>query len=309
MKKNKFLDAAGMVLLAASVVFLLRRITAMQVDFTRLLTPSNVVWIVVMPFVAVTIIFSNSYCWKMNLQLFAKSPIPARGAFRTYARANIMKYLPENVGHYAGRQLFGSRMGIGQAELAAATVLEIIYSALSMVLGSFIFYAQIAGAEWWARISDGIPVWIAAVVLAGLIFGGLALYVCRKNKYIAVIWKLLGNAAFWRTFFLSVLLYAFGAFLFSAEYIVLLGQYCTLDIHGVILLLAANYTAVFIGFVTPGVPGGIGVREAVLIEALSSFFPEDTVILAAVSQRLIMILGDLLAAAVSKVTLFMNSQV
>lgn len=300
MKKNKIFDAAGIFLLAVSVIFLFHRITAMRVDFTRLLTPSNTVLMVSMPFFAVMVIFSNSYCWKMNLQMLSKKHIPVGDALQAYARANIMKYLPGNVGHYAGRQLFGSRMGIRQTELAVASVLEIIYNALSLALCSFIFFSQIADADLQEWYSGETSVWIGAALFALLIFAGLAVYVCRRNRYMVVICKLLERDKFWRTFFSSVLICSFGTFIFAMEYIALFGQYCILDFQGIILLLAANYTAVFIGFVTPGVPGGIGVREAVLIKILSPFFPEDNVILAAVSQRLIMILGDLLAVPVSR---------
>ncbi len=300
MKKNKFFDAAGILLLTVSMLFLFRRITAMYVDFTRLLTPFNTVMVVIMPFLTVMVIFSNSYCWKMNLQLLSKKHIPAAAAYQAYAGANIMKYLPGNVGHYAGRQLFGSRIGIRQAELAAASFLEILYGVLSMAVCSFIFFIQAVGAEWRKWYSGAALLWIVAAVFAGLIFGGIAIYACRRNRYADFLWKLVGNSAFLRTFLYSFLLCSFGTCISAMEFVILFRQYGALDFREIVLLLAASCTAVFIGFVTPGVPGGIGVREAALMEMLAPFFPEDIVLLAAVSQRLVMIFGDLLAVPVSK---------
>ncbi len=105
---------------------------------------------------------------------------------------------------------------------------------------------------------------------------------------------------------MSLLLCSFGTILLAMEYVVLLGQYGTVDFHQMFILLSANYISVFIGFVTPGAPGGIGVREAVLIKMMSPFFQEDLIILAAVTHRIILILGDLFAVPVSRMFVLCN---
>jgi len=46
------------------------------------------------------------------------------------------------------------------------------------------------------------------------------------------------------------------------------------------------------GFIMPGAPGGLGVREAILVAILSSFYDSQIVVGIAVSLRVVTILGD-----------------
>lgn len=302
MRKNKIIDFVGIVLLAVSVLFLVRRMVAVDVNFADLLTPINVAMIVVMPFVSVIVIFLYSYCWRMNLKLFINGNIsPSGDVFLIYARANIMKYLPGNVGHYAGRQLFGIKMGMKQVEIAAASLLEIVYNATAMILCALIFSAQTVVEELKHWTANRNFVWIIIFVFIILSFGSAAVYCFRKNQYVIVILGLLRSLAFWRVFLLSILLWSFGTLVNIMGYVILIGQYVTLDFSKMVILLAANYIAVFIGFVTPGVPGGVGVREAVLMGILAPFFPENTIVLAAIIHRIILILGDLLAVPLNHI--------
>ena len=62
----------GMILTALAVIFLVRRMMALNVDFAKLITPVNIAMIVMMPFLSVMVIFINAYCWKLHLELFSK---------------------------------------------------------------------------------------------------------------------------------------------------------------------------------------------------------------------------------------------
>jgi uncharacterized membrane protein YbhN (UPF0104 family) len=63
--------------------------------------------------------------------------------------------------------------------------------------------------------------------------------------------------------------------------------------HNAFLIVTAYTTLWFIGFITPGVLGGIGLREAMLM--LSLYFPKEAILTSAVVQRFSMVLGDVLA--------------
>lgn len=287
--------------MVASILFLIRRLVLIKVDFEILLTPVNVTVLVILPVLTVVVICLNSYCWRMSLQLFSKKYISVGDTFYVYAKANIMKYLPGNIGHYAGRQLFGEKLGMKQTELALASFLEVGYSAFAMLFCAFGLSAQTVWNELHKRFSAGVFLWFGVglcLLLAGSV---VLLYIFRKYKYAAILWNLFCSVSFWKYFIASLLLTAVGSLLLVMINIILLNQYAALDFHLMFLSLAANLAAVFIGFITPGVPGGLGVREAVLTGILSPFFSEDIVILTAVIYRIAMILGDFLAVPVSKV--------
>ncbi len=307
MKKSKVMNGIGMVLTVLAVLFLVQRMMALHVDFAKLITPMNMAMTMIMPFFAILVIFINSYCWKLSLQFFSGNFVQTGSSFRAYAQANLMKYLPGNIGHYAGRQFFGAELGISQAALIKASVLEILYSTLSMVCCCALFCVpNITGKtdDWFSEVFFKK---IAVVFCILFLLACIVFYCLRKNKYVSVCMNFVRSRVFWDTFFLSFLLCSFGTILSAMEYVVLLGQYGTVGFRNVFIVLSANYVAVFLGFVTPGAPGGIGVREAVLVSILSPFFQEELVILAAVMHRIVLILGDLYAAFASWM-LFMRNK-
>ena len=59
-------------------------------------------------------------------------------------------------------------------------------------------------------------------------------------------------------------------------------------------VIAAFSLAWAAGFLTPGAPAGLGVREAALVAALGGLLGEPTVLLAALALRVVTVLGDTL---------------
>jgi len=63
----------------------------------------------------------------------------------------------------------------------------------------------------------------------------------------------------------------------------------------IILVVSLYTTAWLLGFLLPGAPGGIGVREAVFLLLLSGIYGQGVAAAMAVVMRAISILGDLVA--------------
>ncbi len=55
----------------------------------------------------------------------------------------------------------------------------------------------------------------------------------------------------------------------------------------------------FIGYITPGAPGGIGIRETILILLLSLVVPVDYATMVALIHRVITIISDIVAYSVN----------
>ena len=63
-----------------------------------------------------------------------------------------------------------------------------------------------------------------------------------------------------------------------------------------ILLIISGYIIAWVlGFIVPGAPGGIGVRELVITLLLGSVVGESMVVTLSVTHRLITIIGDFMA--------------
>ncbi|MDR1000655.1 MAG: hypothetical protein LBL96_07655 [Clostridiales bacterium] len=296
---KKILNILGVALIGLSLVFIARRFVAMKVDFSRLLTVPMISLLITMPFLTVIIIFIGSYCWKRSLALFSERKIYNGDVFEVYAKTNLMKYLPGNVGHYAGRQLFGSQLGLGQRHIALATLIEIGSQVVSEIMLCLIFSSSMLTGLLINTF--GRYVFVYAAIIAAVVIGSmLALgWVFRRNKYVSELLTLARRVKFWLTLAGTVLIGSMGTAVIGIVFVVLVSQFTVLSFENACLVMAGTIASYFIGLITPGAPAGIGVREAVMVALLSSVLPEDVILLAAVAQRLIMIAGDALTYPIS----------
>ena len=70
---------------------------------------------------------------------------------------------------------------------------------------------------------------------------------------------------------------------------------CSLSLQTFMTIIAAYTISWVAGFIVPGAPGGIGVRESILLLVLSPYYAGDIVLIAAILHRISSILGDIIA--------------
>ena len=225
--------------------------------------------------------------WAASLYALAPKPVDLVAALRLYAFSTFAKYLPGNVFHYAGRQLAAGRLGYGQKAPAQATVLEIAGHLLTAgcLLGLLVPFASgwlawlraatdLIGAFWW-------PVFFAAIALAAA--GSLVLAGRGSFLLPAVNLRML----------LLVAVLQVGFFCFST----LLGVWLAMAALGVpeesLPAVAFAYLlAWLVGFVTPGAPGGLGVREACLVATLQGIADPAAILAFAALSRASLLVGE-----------------
>ena len=101
----------------------------------------------------------------------------------------------------------------------------------------------------------------------------------------------------------KILLRVLGVFLlYVVQYIISTAMYAIpaaflFDVPGdkLGLFLGTYLFSWIVGFITPGAPGGIGIREAVMIMMCGSFLDMNTIMLYAVTLRIISTFGDIAA--------------
>jgi glycosyltransferase 2 family protein len=86
-----------------------------------------------------------------------------------------------------------------------------------------------------------------------------------------------------------------GGIVFAMLFFMLSDNSKTFDLSFIFFLISAYVASWFIGFITPGAPAGLGVKEAVLLGLLNNVVPDEAVLAAAVLlSRGMNILSDLL---------------
>ncbi len=234
---------------------------------------------------------ARGWWWMLRALGVEDAPYPqVRGVF---ARSQIAKYLPGNVLHIAGRQVLGRGIGLSHAVLAFSTLLEIIGLLLSAMLvalpGIYLF-----------GLRDFKPGLGHAAVLTLLLTGGVVLF-HRILRRVAAGYEISGFRDKRRFIqrFLAALSWYMVFFTLSGCVLILV----SLPVNelggwvGALRLMLVFALSWMVGFVTPGAPSGIGVREATIILLLGEPYGNDGATLIALILRVVTVVGDLLFLA------------
>lgn len=238
--------------------------------------------------------------WYYLLKNCGESSATFSKCYFIYSKSQIAKYLPGNVFHYAGRHVLGRGECWSNNAMITALFLEtggLIVASLSIVsiglivnvnflsTNSYRFYKTIL----IILSGSGMLLLLMPLVRAKLIrvnFENKFLDSCKQiffnikcNKYSVIVYML------------YVLFFIFNGFLLYLTFF--LRFLDVFQLSQAFYFIGVLSLAWLIGFITPGAPGGLGVREAVMITALSQTLTKINSLELALLFRGFTITGDL----------------
>lgn len=248
--------------------------------------------IFLLSFVCAWLVYLNAFNWNVILKILSNKRIATKDIIRLYSKANLGKYLPGNIMHFVGRNVIGRKYGLSHSNMVTSTLIEI-----SMLLFSSICFLLLFVRKEILTLLNYINTKYYIIYLLLLIVI-LILGIVYYKKIVLFLKKLKLNFTRVSIFkmFILLFLYLF-TFIISA---LVFYKILNLSSNGIInlnlfVIISSYQVAWLIGFITPGSPGGVGVRETVLILSLSPFIKKEYIIIAIVIHRFITILGDILA--------------
>lgn len=305
--KNK-LKLAGNVLTIGAIILIIRKILGMDIDFSQLGSASVLTALGVSMVVQSAIFTFGCIPWLIFIQSLSGRKIPFSKAMPVYTNSNIYKYIPGNVFQYIGRNQLAADMDISHVDVACATVLDIFFSVLSTGVISVILLggkvAELLGkyGRNMALIGcAGVAVLVVAAVVAKWKFSDkIKAYLSRYSKAFRHENR--------RTLFLGIGYYFAQNLISAMSYFIcmrlIIGSGA--ELSELLTLTGAFMFAWIIGFVTPGAPGGIGIREGVMIFVSGDGFA-DKVILFALAMRIASTAADVIAFLIGKIYLALSS--
>lgn len=277
----------------AAIIYFVRRFAA-HFDGIRDLGPAGPLGLLL---VATSVAYALllvllAWAWRDLLKAAGAQVGSFLAPFEVYSRSQIGKYLPGNVFHFVGRQVLGIRKGWSHTELGAASVFEnillILAASACTVFGV---------TSWYQReLSQGpaASLWIAPIVV--LIAWGSLIALGRftrlkKSDRFAAFRKLATSSVLFRAWVLQVTFFVgCGILLWTLAHWRIPG----LDLRDLPVFLFAFSVSWLVGFVSPGAPGGIGIREVMLTLTLRKVIPEADTLLLGALLRLVTTGGDFL---------------
>ena len=193
-------------------------------------------------------------------------------AIRIYGVSQLAKYIPGNIFHLASRQATGMANGVSGGILVKTAFWE---------LGLLAVSGAIYGWLVLPLLIPDFPILLSLCLWTGtilIVMYGLHQIIGRK---VAV------------SFLMEVLFLAFSGGVF-AILLVLIHVGSEIQTQTWLLIGGVYIVAWLAGFITPGAPAGLGIRETVLLFLLSGFLMEADLLMAVLLGRLITVVGDLL---------------
>lgn len=231
--------------------------------------------------------------WHWMLRDAGGASVHPRASLHQYFVGQLGKYVPGGVWPIVGRAEMAHRGGTSRTAAYGSTLLSLASTYLAALMTAAGFMAVVGvrgGGSNWA-------VWLVLVVPIGL----LMLHPQVVSRVVSVVSRISGRTldlpiASWSRS-VTIVLFHLPAWLAisGATYLVsqALDGGVSFDRIGV-----ATCAAWFLGFVVIGLPGGLGVREAVFVALVA---PMDPAIAAAVAlvSRVVFVVVDLAGAGLS----------
>ncbi len=296
---KKILKAASYILVIISFIFIYKSLSSFDArQFNIFVSYKGLAIILLFSFLYSLNSFPVALAWRNMLMTISGKNIPAKIVFGLYFKSNIAKYLPGNVFHFAGRHLLIREKMVDHTQLLLANLFEI---GLLIVSSAFLVLAGVL-----IGLLEIPEVVLSMISLKYILVGSIIIFIA-----LAIIFMLLFKRKRFEAFSHIFSLFNSGnlrqllisSCLYSVMYITtgiifyLIVHYLTSSDFSFILLLRVIFifTLAWVsGYIVPGAPGGVGIREAILIIMMSSYYDQSVIAISSVILRIITIFGDIL---------------
>jgi len=294
---------AGTVLMLASLVFIVGRLMQMRqdLDFSIFRNPRTLSLLLLLACLEGMFILLAAVNFRNLAGDVSGVAVNRTLAIKVYATSNLYKYIPGGVMYILGRNRMAIETeALRHSRVALATVLEGVLFTIAALILSMAYASD--QAIYYFRQLDISP--LVGLVPALLLLVALPLLFHFRQHLGAALKNFRESNPGFRPLTLAkrqvfvLLIMNLSPLAFLAT-LALLGQPMTLSLGiadmGLILL---SWLA---GFLTPGAPSGLGIREAVLLLFLAGTLDEGILLSAMLTHRILAVAGDVIAYGIALV--------
>jgi uncharacterized membrane protein YbhN (UPF0104 family) len=237
-----------------------------------------------------------SFAWSRSLKALGQ-PLRYLTAMRILLLSQFAKYLPGNVGHHVGRVLLAKRAGLPLDAVVSSMLLDTLLvlaagTACSLPAVQLLVEVTSHQATGQFRTFGMVIAGTAIISLIIVLLPPVRRVTVRQTSYIQRLIrpsKLSLLAAAWAAHCVNFLAGGTALYLLCSTFA---GSVATHYWMGVVGIYSAAW---LLGFLVPGAPAGLGVREIALMLGLGPLFGPEPATAAAAALRLVTTLGDGLA--------------
>jgi len=230
--------------------------------------------------------------WRALLRGAGATAASFRNVFWVIGRTAVAKYVPGNVFQYVGRQMFTKALGAEQVMTLAATLGEImIVASVSCLIAVVSLPFAMLPAVPRLTLVPALGL-MALGACSPVVFWLAGPWLARWRPFYFLQPILNIRAAAWTQSFLGYgVCLLLGVAIFVAAAAFFLGTLRPGDLATLVAAYAVSYA---FGFMMPGAPGGLGVREALIVLLASAHLDQSGLVAAAVVQRVCSVFAETL---------------
>lgn len=261
------------------------------------------VWIVLVALAFIAAVAVSGWLWGLLLGDISRNQhITHAEAVRVHSLSWLLKYIPGQVSSYVNKILWGTQHGFSKKSISTSFVYENVLMVIAGFALSLPVLVVVAGGQDWS------------LVFAPLLLVTPMLLVLNRRTFLFVLntfARLLRRSQFSDEQLLTTrqtvkfqLLYTMPRLLNGVGFVLIAQSVLAIEPSMYIGLAATYILASIVGLLAIFVPGGLGVREAVIVAFASVYFPVEQAVVLALVARLIATVSD---AGVALVYLALNN--
>lgn len=304
--KNKFnlakvVKICGNILTLIAFAYIIKKIVGMDIDYSKVFTRGNVHIVCALSFLYSICVLISSIPWKIFIQIITQKRVPLNIVTHVYCKSNMYKYIPGNVFQYIGRNEVAYKYNLKQSDVALATAMDILMTLFSVGLISIILYPQgVLKILSFLHIFklNYIIVFFTVILLL------LVILIKNTNRLVKKLRKFI-NKRFINKLVVCFMFYFIIGLTYGCIYYLVIRYILInyIDLSLIPIIIGGYLYSWIAGYITPGAPGGIGIREAFIMQILSGVLLSETLIVGIIIYRIISIIGDLVAFIFCKLIL------
>lgn len=239
------------------------------------------------------VILFSGYAWLLLLRACGEI-VRAIEAFIIFSLSQFAKYIPGNVAHHAGRIVLACNQGLNIFRVTFTMIIEVTWITVAAFI--LIIILLILGGDTYFNSSQE-PYTLFQLAMAASIaifsFGIIwSLVRWRPGPIQKVVNPSFAYTPSSITLIYCLLIYILCFLLMGIASDILIRGLFDITTSRIGLLTGAFAIAWTAGFITPGAPAGLGVRETILLKILAPIYGPGIAVAFAVALRVVSILAD-----------------
>ena len=290
MNKKKILKLIGTILVIVSLGFIGRNIWSSKDQLIEAITPQSLLLSLLLSVLVAVSLLLFAMCYKMLLNAMTGTKVSSE-CIPQYVKSTLYKYLPGNIMHFVGRNALVEKGSVTFAQVNGATILEILVT----LAASFTVAMAFSGRYIWEFLVQYLDFkYVLLIALAGVIALIAGLTVFRKK--IEPIWKQVINKKVLKVLLIMFIINSLWNIIGNSFFCLIVRTLgCEMSFRDYRISIGAGTGAWFVGFIVPGAPGGLGIREAMMNFLLAGIAPDWAISTVSVFTRIAQIIGEILA--------------